>query len=109
VRDEQGKVTGYKKDRNGEVVTSRLDEETLRAVAGATGGLYLRASSGEVELDTLAAEISGMEKRELQSRMHAGLEERFQYPLALALAFLTAWLVIPDLGRRRRDSGEERR
>jgi len=108
IRDEQGKVTGYKKDRGGDVVTSRLDEETLRGIARATGGLYLRATSGEVELDTLAAEISGMEKRELQSRMHAGLEERFQYPLALALVFFTAWLVIPDLGRRQRSRREER-
>jgi Ca-activated chloride channel family protein len=106
IRNEQGRVSGYKKDRGGEVVTSRLDEETLRAIAQATGGLYLRATAGEVELDTLAAEISGMEKRELQSRMHAGLEERFQYPLALALLFLIAWLAIPDLGHRRRSRKE---
>jgi len=109
MRDEQGKISGYKKDRGGEVVTSRLDEETLRAIAGATGGLYVRATQGEVELDTLVAEIAGMEKRELQSRMHAGLEERFQYPLALALLLLTAWLAIPDLGRRRRSRREESR
>jgi hypothetical protein len=59
-----------------------------------------------VELDTLVAEISGMEKRELQSRMHAGLEERFQYPLALALGLMLAWLAIPDLGRGRRSRRE---
>ncbi len=91
------------------MVTSRLDEETLRAIARATGGIYVRATQGEVELDTLVAEISGMEKRELQSRMHAGLEERFQYPLALALLLLVSWLAIPDLGRRRRSDKEESR
>lgn len=107
MRDERGKITGYKKDRQGEVVTSRLDEETLRAIAHATGGLYVRATQGEVELDTLVAEISGMEKRELQSKLHAGLEERFQYPLALALLLLITWLAIPDLGRRRRSHKEK--
>jgi hypothetical protein len=60
-----------------------------------------------VELDTLVAEISGMEKRELQSRMHAGLEERFQYPLAVSLALFLVWLAIPDLGRARRSRKEE--
>lgn len=109
MRDAQGQISGYKKDRSGEVVTSRLDEETLRAIARTTGGIYVRATQGEVELDTLVAEISGMEKRELQSRMHAGLEERFQYPLALALLLLVSWLAIPDLGRRRRSDKEESR
>jgi len=106
MRDETGKISGYKKDRGGEVVTSRLDEETLRAIAATTGGIHVRATQGEVELDTLVAEISGMEKRELQSRMHAGLEERFQYPLALSIALLIVWLAIPDLGRARRSRKE---
>ncbi len=107
MRDERGNITGYKKDRQGEVVTSRLDEEALRAVASTTGGLYVRATQGEVELDSLVAEISGMEKRELQSKLHAGLEERFQYPLALALLLLVSWLGIPDLGHRRRSRKEK--
>ena len=44
-RDAAGKVTGFKQDREGRVVMSRLHEETLRQIAETTGGIYVAAGS----------------------------------------------------------------
>jgi Ca-activated chloride channel family protein len=93
--------SGYKKDRSGQVVLSRLDESTLAQMAEATGGRYLRATDGERELDILAEEMGKLEQGEIESRMFAYYEERFQMPLALAVCALLLEAFLPDRVRRK--------
>jgi Ca-activated chloride channel family protein len=88
VFDERGNQIGFKKDRQGEVVVSKLDELALEKIALQTGGKYYRASSGEAELDRIYEAISGMEKKELASLKFSQFEERFQYVLGIALFLL---------------------
>ncbi|MDZ7292436.1 MAG: VWA domain-containing protein [candidate division KSB1 bacterium] len=88
VIDERGIQIGFKKDRRGEVVVTKLDELTLEKIALQTGGKYYRASSGEAELNRIYEAISGMEKKELASLKFSQYEERFQYMLAIALFLL---------------------
>ncbi|MBM3307366.1 MAG: VWA domain-containing protein [Candidatus Eisenbacteria bacterium] len=92
---------GHRKDKTGQVVLSRLDEETLVRVAEATGGRYLRATDGEREIDVVAEEISKMQAGEIESRMLAHYEERFQFPLGLALGALLLEALLPDRVRRK--------
>ncbi len=94
VRDASGNVVEYRKDARGQVVVSRLDEASLAEIADSTGGSYFRATTSEGELETIYEEIAGMEEKELDSRLFQNFEDRFQYPLALALSFLVAhaWL-----------------
>jgi Ca-activated chloride channel family protein len=101
VRDEKGTIVEYRKDSDGQVVVSRLDERSLTELAQATGGRYFRASTSEAELDRLYGEISGMEKKELDARLFQNLEDRYQYPLGLALACLTAYVSIAERRRPR--------
>lgn len=97
--DTQGRRSGYKRDENGEVVTTRLDEATLETIARETGGRYLRATPGENELDVLADEISEMAGREFEARQVTQYEEQFQIFLGFALVLLFAEAIIPE--RRR--------
>ncbi len=103
VRDRNGAVLGYKEDREGHVVTSRLEEPALAAIAEGTGGLYLPATPGGGEIERIAEAIGEMDQREMQQRLLTRFEERFQIPLALALALLLVEALLPD--RRRRSSG----
>ncbi len=98
--DASGNVTGYKKDRNGEVVMSRLDEETLRRVALITDGKYYHATASEFELDKIYDEISRMEKKELSNRLFTQYEDRYQYFLAIALILLCVEFILGDRKRR---------
>jgi len=86
--DERGVQTGFKKDRNGEVVVTKLDEITLEKIALQTGGKYFRASSGEAELDRIYDAIAGMEKKDLASLKYSQYEDRFQWPLGFSLLLL---------------------
>ena len=54
-RDRGGALTGYKKDREGRVVTTRLDESIMELLALDTGGRYYRATATEVEVDSSRA------------------------------------------------------
>jgi Ca-activated chloride channel family protein len=88
IRDAKGDVIEYRKDPNGQVVVSSLDERALAEIAADTGGRYLRATTSENEIDALYNDISGLEKKEFESRLFQNYEDRFQYPLALSILFL---------------------
>ena len=96
--DEAGRRSGFKRDEDGNVITTRLDEATLIRVAEATGGRYFRAGEPGA-LDPLLDEILRGEGRELESREVTRFEEQFQIFLGLALMMLLAESVVPD--RRR--------
>lgn len=96
LRDNKRNVIGFKKDRGGEVVVSRLDEMTLQKIALETGGKYYHATAGEIELDKIYDEISGMEKKELEGKLLTQYEDRYQYFLIFSLIFLTIEFFISE-------------
>ncbi|RMG62301.1 MAG: VWA domain-containing protein [Calditrichaeota bacterium] len=88
--DRYGNKVGYKKDREGRIVTTKLDVLTLEKIAFETGGKFYISSGGETELDKIYQEISRMEKKELASRQFTQFEDRFQVFLFLAF-FVLFW------------------
>jgi Ca-activated chloride channel homolog len=90
IRDAKGDVIEYRKDPDGKVVGSRLDERSLAEIAARTGGRYFKATTAENEITELYNDISGLEKKELESKLMQNYEDQFQYPLALAVFFLIA-------------------
>ncbi len=94
IRDSKGDIVEYRKDPGGKVVVSSLDERSLAEIASQTGGRYFRATTSENEIDALASDIGGLEKKELESKLFQNYEDKFQYPLAVAILFLIgeAWL-----------------
>lgn len=100
VKDERGRVIGYKKERSGQTVVSRLGEDDLVAVARATGGEFYRMGQPGTAFAPILKRITGMDKEEFETRRFTDYEDRFQYLLAAALVLLAAAEVIPP-GRRR--------
>ncbi|KPJ99440.1 MAG: hypothetical protein AMK71_09775 [Nitrospira bacterium SG8_35_4] len=87
----------FLKDRNGNVVKTRLDEETLREIALKTGGSYVKATPAEFGLELIYDEkLSKMEQREIENKMVKKYEERFQIPLILALFIIGVELFIKE-------------
>lgn len=101
VLDETGLPTGYKKDRDGKVVTTRLDDTVLERLALDTGGRYHRATAGRREMEEVARLLSGLDSTEFGSTLRARFEERFQLPLLFAICALLAETVIGDRRRRK--------
>lgn len=101
-------TAGYKEDREGRVVTTRLEEEFVGELAVESGGRYFDATGAESEIEEIAQAVAAMDAREFGTVLRARYEERFQIPLALALAALVALTVVPDR-RRSGARGPERR
>lgn len=99
LRNERGDITGYKEDKNHRKVTSRLGESDLEAIALATGGKYFRSSPEGLELRRVYEEISRMDQRTLSGRTLSMYEERYQFPLGVAILLLG---IEAAIGERRR-------
>jgi Ca-activated chloride channel family protein len=93
--DRFGNQVGFKKDRNGDVVTTKLDVTTLQKIAYTTDGKYYISTAGEAELEEIYDEINAMEKKELTSRQFTQYESRFQIFLLLDLFLLLFEIIIP--------------
>ena len=96
VIDASGKVTGYRKDKNGQTVMSKLDEMLLQKIALETDGKYFRATGTDIELDRIYNDISGMEKKELKSTTYVKYENRYQYFAVIAFLLLIAEILISE-------------
>jgi Ca-activated chloride channel family protein len=87
--------SGYRTDREGNTVVSRLNQEMLQQLATAGNGLYVRASNANDGLSTIMNEINKMEKTEFESKVYTDYEDRFQPFLLTALLLLLIEFFIP--------------
>lgn len=90
----------YLKDREGNVVVSRLDEATCQKIAEAGGGIYVRADNSNAALRVLTKEIDKMSKAEVESKVYSEYDEQFQTITWIVLILLIAEFFI--LERRNR-------
>jgi Ca-activated chloride channel family protein len=109
IRDAAGMITGYKKDRDGKVVTTRLSEDVLEEIALETGGRYYRATTSEIEVDEIGQSLASMSQGELGSELRTKYEERFQMPLLVGWLALAAETILGDRRRARRAAAQDRR
>jgi len=77
------------KDRNGNVVVSKLDEASLRQIAEIGGGIYVRATNGNSGFDAVYSQISKMKKGEYAT--FAEYDEKFTFPAFAALVCFLAY------------------
>ena len=92
----QGESGAYKKDAQGKLVTTRLDERPLRSLAGETGGKYYRATGAEGEIEDIAKAFASMDASGSKTVLKTRWVERFQIPLAIALFALILETLISD-------------
>ncbi len=98
---------GFQKDAGGQIVLARLGEEALRRFAALTGGGYARAVPGDADLEALytGGIRAAMEAQTLGSERVQVWEDRYQWPLGLAVLALLLELGMPLAGRTRRGAG----
>lgn len=90
----------FLRDKDGNVVVTRLDEETLSKVALSTGGKYIRATNSQIGLLPLFEEINRMERMEFKEKIFSEYDDQFQYLFALALFLLIVEFFILDRRNR---------
>ena len=75
------------KDREGNIVVTKLDEKILEEVAAAGEGAYIRAGNAEFGLNPIIDELKQLEEQQFRSIVFEDFEEQYMYFFAIALVF----------------------
>lgn len=86
------------KDKNGNIVVSRLDEGTLRKMAQAGGGAYVHAGNEEFGLNPIIDDLRRLEDEHFKSVVFEEYDEQYMYFIGAAFALLAIVFLI---GNRR--------
>jgi Ca-activated chloride channel family protein len=92
----RGQMLGYRKDREGNTVVTKLNETMLQQIAASGEGTYVRANNSRTGLNALMDELEGMEREEFDSKMFTSYEDRFQYFIGVALLLLLIEVLLPS-------------
>jgi Ca-activated chloride channel family protein len=88
LREDDGTLAGYKKDREGETVVTKLGEDLLTHIARETGGEYAYVGEGNQATERIVRGIQKMDEKVLAEEEMKIYKERFQVPLAAAFILL---------------------
>lgn len=91
----------FLKDKDGNVVISKLNEQMLEQIATEGGGKYIRANNTRLGLNALFEDINQLEKKEIEAKVYSEYQDMFQYPAALALLLIIIEFLILDRKNRR--------
>lgn len=97
-KDESGEFS-YIKDPEGNVVKSRLNQALLTEIATAGGGFYLPMSGPNTVEVLYQRGLAPLPGAETSSRLVKEFQERFQWPLGLAIVLLIIEVFLPERKR----------
>lgn len=78
----------FRRDREGNFVVTKLNEEMLMDIAAAGKGRYYRASMPEMGLNNMLAVLNRMNKAETETKVYTEFEEQFPVLIWVALGLL---------------------
>lgn len=87
---------GYKKDKEGNTIVTRLNEQTLQEIAAAGNGIFVRATNSDAGLNNVLNAVDKLEKKQFESKMYSDYEDRFQVFIFIAFLFLLVELFISE-------------
>ena len=90
------------KDRDGNIVVTRLDEGTLQQMAEAGNGAYVHAGNEEFGLNPIIDDIRKMEAEKFNSVVFEEYDEQYMYFFAIALALFVIEMLIGERRARRK-------
>ena len=89
------------KDKEGEIVVTRLDEAVLQEVAKVGNGVYVRAGNNEFGLNPIIENIQRMDDEKYSSIVFEEFDEQFMYFLGIALFFFILEMLVGERRSKR--------
>lgn len=86
-----GGTMSFKKDKDGNIVVSKLSEELCKSVAQAGRGVYVRVDNTNSALKTISKELDKLAKTEMEEKVFSDYNEQFQ-----SFAFFSLFLLLAD-------------
>ncbi len=84
------------KDRAGNIVVTRLDEQTLLDIAAAGRGNYIRAGNSDFGLEAIVEQVRNMDKQTFNSVIFEDFNEQYMYFFAIALFFFILEFIVTE-------------
>lgn len=101
--DEQGRKS-FIKDQSGNIVLTKRDDQLLQKIAAVSGGKSSILRPGHFPLDDIYEnEILKMEQKEFTSSLHKQYENRFQWPLLIALFLIIIETILDEKKIKRKE------
>lgn len=103
IKDARGNED-YIRDEQGNVVKSHLNERLLQEIAGTSPGCFYLPLRGAKTMESLYEKgLAPLPKGENQQKLIRQYQDRYHWPLALALVLLMAETLLPERKRERRE------
>lgn len=96
---QNGRRVGYKRDSQGQIVQTHLEEASLQQMAA--DGAYFRIARTSSSLLQIMSSLDRLEKQEFAQSEYESYEERYQWPLAIGLMLLLAERLIGEQRKKR--------
>ncbi len=93
---QNGVKAGYKKDKDGNTVVTKLNEKLLEDIAAAGNGVYIRANNNDVGLNAILDQLKELDKKQFESKMYTDYEDQFQWFVGAALLLLVIELLFSE-------------
>ena len=81
-------TNNFRKDRSGNVVVSKLNEDMCREIAQAGGGIYVRCDNTNTAMKAIQREIDKLATQEFETQVYTEYNEQFQSFALLALLLI---------------------
>lgn len=91
-----GIVESLKKDAQGEVVITKLNEEILEEISDEGNGEYINGSNTEEAVEFIREQLNQMDKTEFEAKQFAEFKDQFQWFLGAGLLFLFLDIFVLD-------------
>lgn len=98
----RGITESYKRNSQGEVVITKLNEKTLQNIASEGNGEYVNGANTETTVAFITSRLNAMDKKEFEAKKFSEYKDQFQWFLGLGIFLLlldifllerkTAWL-----------------
>lgn len=95
VKDDSGKILGYKRDRKGESIITTFRSDFLQKVAQEAGGKYWSITPAEEEIGSLLQDLGSMNRADYAEKRYLVYEDRYQIPLFIGLLLLLVEISFP--------------
>lgn len=85
---QNGKIVDYKKDMDGNIVITKMNEKTLKDIANQTGGVFIYGDKTDEVLKLIDQSLEKIEKTDFESQQIANFQSQFQWFIGLALLLI---------------------
>lgn len=94
--DRSGQLIGYKRNKEGKVVSSKLEQEVLRDIAQQGNGEYYSIQAGNDGIDSFLGRLDELQQGEFASQEYADFKNQYQWLAGFGLVFLFVSMMVSN-------------